>query len=267
MINKNFKRNLAYEVIIFLALMALLMFITRIWALLFLIILGIFIAALVLLFKRPWKVETIEPAALPEPSPRPETEKDLLRRAYSLLQLRITDEVNALHPSAHWQWLTPNPMSSIERDEPLVIILNGAGGYRKAAVSIHNLIFKGLVYETVQTETAPGDGQREDEPVPDFDTDEGYADDHLPEGVEEPVQTEPETVNYEYMAFEWVDSRLLVLNNRSNEAIGQGKRTLLIPADELPARSSWQAVCEQLIKNDFADAVAHEDGILVSLVQ
>ena len=60
---------------------------------------------------------------------------------------------------------------------------------------------------------------------------------------------------------------MLLLNERSNEAIGQGEKMLLIPSTELPVQDSWPSICEQLIKSDFADAVLHEDGILVSLQQ
>jgi len=266
--DKEFKKNLAYEVIIFLSLMALLLFITRIWAFLFLIILGIFIAALRLLFKRSGKVEIIEPAAEPTPPPKPETEKDILRRAYSLIQQRITEEMGSLHPSARWQWLTPNAMASIEKDEPVSIILNGAGGYRKALVNIHNLAFKGLVFETVQVDNADATQQNEEPVPPDTDEEETFDSGHDPEEENEDSNPEePETVNYEYLAFEWVDAHLLLLNDRVNEAIGQGQNTLLIPESELPVKDSWQDICRQLINSDFADAVANDNGILVSSQQ
>lgn len=265
--DKEFKKNLAYEVIIFLGLMALLMFITRIWAILFLIILGIFIAALRLLFKRTEKVEIIEPAARPAPLPKPETEKDILRRAYGLIQQRITEEIDSLHPSARWQWLTPNAMASIEKDEPVAIILNGAGGYRKALVNIHNLVFKGLVFETAQADN-PDIIQQNEVPLPDTDKEETFDSGHDPEeDNKDSDPEEPETVNYEYLAFEWVDAHLLLLNDRVNEAIGQGQNTLLIPESELPVKDSWQDICRQLINSDFADAVANGNGILVSSQQ
>lgn len=264
--SKEYKKDLVYEVIIFLALMSLFMFITRIWAILFLIIMGIFVAALKLLFKRSERVEIIEPAAETAPLPRPETEKDILRRAYGLIQQRITEELISLHPSARWQWLTPNAMASIEKDEPVAIILNGTGGYRKASVSIHNLAFKGLVFETVQAETAD-EPKQNDAPTPDTDEEDALDYGHDPEENEDFDSEEPETVNYEYLAFEWVDAHLLLLNDRVNEAIGQGQNTLLIPESELPLKESWQDICDQLINNDFADAVAKDDGILVSLQQ
>lgn len=248
--DKTKRNNIIHEVIIFLLLLALLMFVTRIWYILFLVILGIFIAALRLLFQRTKTVEVIEPADQPMPPPRAKTEKDLLRLAYGLIQRHITEDVLALYPSARWQWLTPNALANIELGKPIHIILNDAGGYRKACVRIHNLLFQGLIFETAQADNMDTDQQE------DFEKDS-----------KEPAQGDPEVINYEYLAFEWVDAHLLDLNARANEAIGQDKTTLLIPEFELPVKESWQDICTQLIGNDFADAAIHDNGILVSLQQ
>ena len=262
--NRDHKRKIAYEVLIFLSTLGLLALVTRMWPVLLLIILGIFIAALRLLFLSTVRVEIIEPIPLPTPVPGPETEKDLLRRAYGLIERRITEDVTAIHPSARWHWLNANAIASIERDEPVAIILNGAGGYKRASVQIHNLLFRGLVYEAVPNALAI-------EPLESSSSESDTDDDNLPDSsMDEDQPTDLgalETLNYEYMAFEWVDARLLMLNDRSNEAIGKGQRTLLIPSSELPAVDSWQSICKQLIHNDFSDAVVHDDGILVSLQQ
>lgn len=260
------KRKLAYEVIIFLAMLALLMFITRIWAILFLVILGIFIAALVLLFRRSNRVEIIVPATESQTLLKPETEKDILRRAFGLIQRRITEDVEALHPHARWQWLTPNAMGSIDRDEPVTIILDGAAGYRKASVQIHNLTFKGLVYEVTQTEAFADTVENAVAPSNISDK-KSLVSESAPEDNEIDCSDEPDVMNYEYLAFEWVDSHLLLLNNRSNEALARHENTLLIPENELPVKESWSDICHQLIDNDFADAVALGDGIRVSLTQ
>ena len=69
MSNKDFKRHIAYEVLVFLGLLALLTYITRLWPILLLVILGIFIATLRLLFLSNTKVEPTKPVlALPPPS-------------------------------------------------------------------------------------------------------------------------------------------------------------------------------------------------------
>lgn len=266
--DKDFKQRLAYEVLIFLGLMALVMLITRLWPLLFLMVLGIFVAALRLLYKRTEKVEIIQPAA-DIPEPKPETEKDILRRAFSLIQQRISEEIGAMFPSAQWTWLTSNPILRIERDEPVLIVLNGAGGYRRAVVKIHNLVYKGLDLEAAE-QAVEGQPVAENagQPLRPEDSAPTEVDEEGQEGDVAELENEDENiVNYEYLAFEWVDSHMLILNERSNEAIGQGEKTLLIPARELPVQDSWPSICEQLIKNDFANAAPQDDGILVNLQQ
>ena len=59
--DKDFKRRIAYEVLIILGMLALLLFICRLWPILLLVILGIFVAALRILFLSQRQVEVIEP--------------------------------------------------------------------------------------------------------------------------------------------------------------------------------------------------------------
>ena len=134
------------------------------------------------------------------------------------------------------------------------------------AVIIRNLVFQGLVFEN---EGNPEPSTKECKPKDKKPQAEVM---EIKETLEEtPPETdemkEPETVNYEYLAFEWVDAHVLTLNNRSNEAIAEGKSTFLIPTEELPDVESWPDVCQQLIKNGFSDAVVEENGILVNLEQ
>ena len=64
--DKNRQRHFAYEVLVILGQLALLTFITRLWPILLLVILGIFIAAIRLLFLSSQKVEPVKPLpALP----------------------------------------------------------------------------------------------------------------------------------------------------------------------------------------------------------
>ncbi len=249
--NKDFKRRVAYEVLIFLGLLALLVFVTRLWPILLLVILGIFICALRLLFLSSIKVEVIEPAVVPELSPRPDTEQDVVKKAYGVIMRRITEEVTVRYPAARWVWSSPNAIASIAKDEPVAILLSGAGGYRKAAVQIHNLQFKGLEFESLkpetpdETSTAEMDGNQKREV-----------------GLEGPGRAD-----YKYLVFEWMEAHLFSLNERCNEAIGEGKKTLMIPADELPDSESWPDICRELLRNGFLEAEASADGIQVILPQ
>ena len=59
--NKEFQRRAAYEALILLLILALLLFITRLWPILLLVILGIFIGALRLLFLSSQTVQSDQP--------------------------------------------------------------------------------------------------------------------------------------------------------------------------------------------------------------
>ena len=86
--NKDRKRQIAYEVLMILVSLALLTFICRLWPILLLIILGIFVAAIRLLFLSGNRVDPVEPQPLlPAPISAP-TESDLRKLALMLILLR-----------------------------------------------------------------------------------------------------------------------------------------------------------------------------------
>mgnify|MGYP002559901026 CR=1 FL=1 len=86
--NKDRKRQIAYEVLMILGSLALLTFICRLWPILLLIILGIFVAAIRLLFLSGNRVDPVEPQPLlPAPISAP-TESDLRKLALMLILLR-----------------------------------------------------------------------------------------------------------------------------------------------------------------------------------
>lgn len=103
--NKEFKRHIAYEVLTILGTLALLLFVCRLWPILLLVILGIFIAAMRLLFLSARKVENIPPL-LPAARPEP-TDQDIRDMAFGSMQRRITELVTADFPNARWVWKTP----------------------------------------------------------------------------------------------------------------------------------------------------------------
>lgn len=144
--NKDRKRQIAYEVLMILGSLALLTFICRLWPILLLIILGIFVAAIRLLFLSGNRVDPVEPQPLlPAPISAP-TESDLRKLAHSLITNRVTTLVLNEYPNARWIWEAPNAFELIELGEEVYILLNRAGGYRKAKVIIQNLQVIGLQY-------------------------------------------------------------------------------------------------------------------------
>jgi hypothetical protein len=147
-----------------------------------------------------------------------------------------------------------NNSNAIERlatGLPLTIALNRAGGFKIATVQVHNLQFRGIVYHTVDTPEEPP-----------FDSNE--VDNSVPDNV---TSAESETTDYSALAFEWVESNLLRLNELCNTAIAANDLTMLIATDTLPNRDSWTDICNELTRNGFNEAVPLVNGIQVTLPQ
>ncbi len=242
--NREEKRGRkAADILILLGMLALLSAICRLWPILLLMILGIFAAALKALCSRPDKIEVLTPVPLlPEPKPNP-TIKDLEQMAYSVIQAKITELVVKDYPEARWVWETPDAMQEIMSGGEVFILLNRAGGYRRAEVLHRNLQVAGIDYQPEQNK----------EPVsPESEGDDGF-------------DTEPVENNYELLAFEWSEAHILELNERCNEAIGQGKNEVLIPLEELPSPESWQDICRELERAGLDRVKIVTDGITIIL--
>ena len=237
---------MAYEALILLGLLALLLFITRLWPILLLVILGIFVAALRLLFLSPREVKTTQPTPLlPAPASTAQ-EPDLKVQGYAHVLRQITDRVLADYPNARWIWEKPNARRLIEAGEPVCILLNRAGGYRKAQVQIVNYQVTGVSYLAAESTAAPSPDAPKAEP-------------------ESGVEPLPE--NYEFLAFEWVEANLLRLNEEINEAIGLGKAEHLLAPETLPVRESWEDICQELQRNGLEQVTADESGIHIIIEQ
>ncbi len=120
--NKEFKRHIAYEVLTILGTLALLLFVCRLWPILLLVILGIFIAAMRLLFLSARKVENIPPL-LPAARPEP-TDQDIRDMAFGSMQRRITELVtaNIYHLSCNITITAAQDVSTFDRNCAVVAI-------------------------------------------------------------------------------------------------------------------------------------------------
>ncbi len=242
---KDQKRHMAYEVLVLLGMLALLTFICRLWPILLLIILGIFAAVIRLLFLSSRKIEVIVPLPLlPEPV-KETTEKDVQVLAYSVILRRVTELVLSEYPEARWVWEAPNAEKLIQESQEVFILLNRAGGYRRAKVVIRNLQVVGIEYNPQVEENAVLEPE-----------------DNAPEPEEE-----PEVQNYELLAFEWADVHIFELNARCNEAIGENLSELILLAEELPVRESWADICRELIRAGLTDVQCVSEGIKINLTQ
>lgn len=229
--DKEYKRHMAYEALVMLGLLALLLFITRLWPILLLVILGIFVAILRLLFLSSKKVEPVEPilALPPANAIRKPTEQDIQTMAYLLIQQRISQILEAKYPGVRWIWENPRAKEDIIAGNKVYVLVNRAGGYRRGFVVIRNLQVCDIIFDAV-SETA-----HKVQPTPDNSA-------FIPEAVvpiddcEDDSEDIPE--DYGLIAFQWVESRVIELNDRVNEAIAQRKQELLISSDELPVKDS-----------------------------
>lgn len=242
---KDQKRHMAYEALVLLGMLALLTFICRLWPILLLIILGIFAAVIRLLFLSSRKIEVIVPLPLlPEPVKKA-TEKDVRVLAYSVILRRVTELVLSEYPEARWVWEAPNAEKLIRENQEVFILLNRAGGYRRAKVVIRNLQVVEIDYNPQTEEDAALEPEN-----------------NVPESDEE-----PEVQNYELLAFEWADAHIFELNARCNEAIGENLSELILLAEELPVRESWADICRELIRAGLTDVQCVPEGIKINLTQ
>lgn len=252
--DKNFKRHVAYEALVILGLLALLTYITRLWPILLLIILGIFIATLRLLFLSCNKVEPVKPVlALPPPS-QPPVESDMQSMAYAIIQRRITQILKDRFPEVRWIWENPKAKEDILIGNPVYVLLNRAGGYRRGRVVIQNLTVMDVVFEEEKPKADPP--KPKTPPAPNTGS-----------SADDEDEEEDSVENFGLIAFQWVEAHVMELNDRCNEAIAEGLSEYLIPADELPVTESWEEICKELIRNDLPGARCCDDGIIIYFEQ
>ena len=248
--DKEWKKHIAFEALVILTMVLVLTFICRIWPILLLALIGIIIAALRLLFLSSNKVKVIQPM-LALPAPKPElTERDVRDMAYSVILSRISMMVTGSYPDARWIWAEPDARRRIENGEDVFILLNRAGGYRKAKVRIDNLQVQEIIYSFDEPE------EPEDIPLDPNDVE-----------TETPVPDQQPPEKIEQISKEMVENHNNEKKYRCNEAIGQGKNVVILTADELPDPKSWEAICEELIRAEITDVVCGPEGIIINLTQ
>lgn len=253
--DKNNKRHMAYEALMLLGLLALLTYITRLWPILLLIILGIFVATLRLLFLASKEVEPTKPILTLPPAVIPPIEQDMQSMAYGIIQRRISQILQSRFPDVRWIWESPRAREDIMAGNPVYVLLNRAGGYRRGRVVIQNLQVQDVVFEEQEAKKEPqAEAPTTDpEPVPPIPASEN--DEEAP----------PE--NFGLIAFQWVDAHVMELNDRCNEAAAEGLSEYLIPADELPVSESWEEICKELIRNELRGAQCCDEGIIIEFEQ
>lgn len=224
--------------IVGLAIMAC--YVCRFWPMvIFLIIYGLAVIMRALVKSRKTKSVQLAPVVPAEPIPAPTpTQRDLENLAFSVICGRITELVARDYPAARWVWEFPTAQKMVMEGREVYILLNRAGGYRRAQVLYQNLQVTSLKYESITV--APT------EPPAD------------------PVPEESEPDNYSLLAFQWVDAHLSDLSSRCDEARKNGLSHLLVSETELPVAQSWQDICTELSRAGYRTQVLAE-GIKIML--
>lgn len=244
MTKKNWQRHLAYEALVILGVLALLLFVCRLWPILLLAMLGIIIATLRLLFLSSPQVRPLEPMPPGVHKPPARTmEETQVSQAFGNLQVQITRQVRQEYPNARWVWKTPQMRERLQQGEEVAILLNRAGGYREAAVR---------PLEGGQVEIRyllPPEVPAAQEAVPQ---------------EEEPAAQTPVPEDYSLSAFEWVEAHMEELGALYNECIAQKQDFLLLTGGDLPEPAAWPALCQELTRNGLISSMA-EDGIQIQI--
>lgn len=238
---KKKKRKIRDVMTVF-TILALLAFIFRMWPILLLMAIGVFSCVMWLIFRVENEPEPAEQVPVLKPTV-PASEESVLNDAFAVLQRRITEQVRTKHPEARWVWAVSDARDRFSKGGELCILLNRAGGYRKARVQVNNLLFCGLQYPPAEQSQQLCPGAES----------------------EQPKEPETETVDYGLLAFEWVEANLQALNGQCNEVIGRGEDSFRIPASKLPHGDSWPLICKELLRNGFSTAEPLADGIQVQI--
>lgn len=244
MTKKDWQRHLAYEALVILGVLALLLFVCRLWPILLLAMLGIIIATLRLLSLSSTQVRPLEPMPPGVHKPPARTpEETQASQTFGNLQVQITRQVREQYPNARWVWKTPQAREKLRQGEEAAILLNRAGGYREASV---------LPLEGEKVEVRyllPPEVPAMQEAV---------------SQEEEPAAQTPVPEDHSLSAFEWVEAHMEELGALYNECIAQKQDFLLLTGGDLPEPAAWPALCQELTRNGLISSMA-EDGIQIQI--
>ena len=244
MTKKDWQRHMAYEALVILGVLALLLFVCRLWPILLLAMLGIIAATLRLLFLSSPRVRPLEPMPPGAHKPPARTPEEVeASQAFGNLQVQITRQVREEYPNARWVWKTPQMRERLRQGEEAAILLNRAGGYREAAVCpLEGGQVEVRYLLPPEVPAAPEAVFQEEEPAP---------------------QT-PVPEDHSLSAFEWVEAHMEELGALYNECIAQKQDFLLLTGGDLPEPAAWPALCQELTRNGLISSMA-EDGIQIQI--
>ncbi len=240
--NRN-KKGILYDVFIILGITFVLSWMCRLWPV---ILLLIFVALGIGFYKLVRKYsKTIDEATYVEPEMEDLTDVEV-DDSYSMIVGRISAIVQDQYPNAKWVWEKANTRELIKANEDVFILLNQAGGYRKARVQVRDYQVEDVEFLSVKPKEEP----QENAANTDVET----------------VESGDGKKNYELLAYEWVADRIMLLNERCNEAIGRGDKELILTEEELPQeKDSWADICRELERAELKNVELISQGIKIKL--
>jgi hypothetical protein len=246
--SKNKKKLALKDVCIILGIVALLLFKTRLWPLLLLVLLALLVIGIYKLFLSLKQQDKPVEEAMPQTKPQAQTLPvfDIVEDWYGVLCMRITELVKSEYLNAKWVWEKPNSRNRIMMHEEVYILLNQAGGYRKARVQVRDYQAEGLEFVSAPCAQIPKHNVET-----------------APIAAEE---TQPIKTDYSLLAMEWVTERAMLINERCNEAIGRKETQLVLTVSELPTeKESWANIVDELKKIGLENVEVETDGIKIDL--
>lgn len=233
------------DIFILYGALLLLSFICRIWPVILLAILGLFAVMIRMLFLSLSNKNNYEEADIiisdDSIQQTTYTKGELELAVFHDFEDQVTEFVLSHWKDATWVFEKSDVHNRIFTGGDVYILLNNAGGYRRARVIYQGLKVYGLKY---------GD-------VHDY-TDMGEAPDDI--GVAEiPI------VNYSMIAFEWCDAHLSEINAQCEKAFEKDLKEVLIPVEELPVPESFEDICKEILRRLDREAQIMTDGILIIL--
>lgn len=246
MTKKDWQRHMAYEALVILGVLAMLLFVCRLWPILLLAMLGILAATLRLLFLSSPRVRPLEPMPPGAHKPPARTpEEAQASQAFGNLQVRITRQVREEYPNARWVWKTPQARERLRQGEEATILLNRAGGYREASVRpLEGGKVEVRYLLPPEVPVAPEAVFQEEEPAPQTSVPEDHS----------------------LSAFEWVEAHMEELGALYNECIAQKQDFLLLTGGDLPEPAAWPALCQELARNGLSCRI-QEDGVQIEITR
>ena len=206
---------------VFITAICFFLFMFRLWPLIILAVpIGLVMFVIRALF--PKKAETISGKQQEENITKNEIDCDEWGMRYEQAKEKISALVQEKYPSAQWVWESAKWKSEFQSGADLYIRLNKEGGYKRVKVFMQDWCVRGI--EIIESA------------LPASDT---------TETKQVSKKTKDDSAR---VAYEWVETHLLELNERCNEIIGQGNDELTLQANELPEERYWDAITQELVK-------------------